>query len=122
MSCIFSAAGVACSMMKLLLWLVLLSGPAHPPKVKYSLSSCYCGLFVWSFLSGPAHPHKVRYSLSNSYEREYSHFQEGVHPPESANILTEQATITALRENISHLGGCAGPERQTPYEQATITA
>ena len=42
------AIHLSCCMMKLLLWLVLLSGPAHPPKVKYSLSSCYCGLFVWS--------------------------------------------------------------------------
>ena len=25
--------------------------------------SCYCGLLVWSFLSGPAHPPKEKYSL-----------------------------------------------------------
>ena len=69
-----------------------LSGPAHPPKEKYSLKlllwlalstriqwpfrtttpyqreifsqSCYCGLFIWRVLPGPAHPPKVKYSLS----------------------------------------------------------
>ena len=29
------------------------------------LSSCYCGLFVFSFLSGLAHPPKVKYSLKS---------------------------------------------------------
>ena len=48
----------------LLVW-SFLSGPAHPPKVKYS-SLCYCSLFsllVYSGLSGPAHPPKEKYSL-----------------------------------------------------------
>ena len=54
------------SLSKLLLWLALcicISGPAHTPKVKYSLTSCYCGLFVWSFLSGPAHPQSEIFSV-----------------------------------------------------------
>ena len=69
-----------CGLLSLLVYSGL-SGPAHPPKEKYSLKavivacsvylhfrtstpsqreifsqSCYCGLLVWSFLSGPAHP------------------------------------------------------------------
>ena len=54
---------------KLLLWLVLcicISGPAHPPKVKYS-RLCYCSLFsllVCIGLLRPAHTPKVKYSLS----------------------------------------------------------
>ena len=69
---------------------IFLPGPAHSPKVKYSLTavilvclygisfqtstpsqneilsqSCYCFLFVWSFLSGPAHPVKVKYTLKS---------------------------------------------------------
>ena len=40
-----------------------LSGPTQPPKMKYSLKSCYCVLFIWSLISGPAHPPKVKYSL-----------------------------------------------------------
>ena len=125
-----------CGLLSLLVY-SFLSGPAHPPKEKYSLSqlllwlvrmefpfrtstpsqreifsltavivacslcsytvsfqdqhtlpkrnilshSCYCGLFVWSFLSGPAHPPKEKYSLSQ--------------------LLLLYFT----------LGGCAGPER-----------
>ena len=53
---------------------------AHPPKVKYSLSRCYCGLFVWSFLLGPAHPPKEKYSVHVACSER------------------EQATITALRQ------------------------
>ena len=77
---------------KLLLWLVLLSGPAHPPKVKYSLKTvivacsvylhfrstpsqseifsqavivaCSLCSYVCIGLPGPAHPPKVKYSLS----------------------------------------------------------
>ena len=32
-------------------------------EIVYSSQSCYCGLLVWSFLSGPAHPPKEKYSL-----------------------------------------------------------
>ena len=32
------------------------------PKWNILTESCYCGLFVWSFLSGPVHPPKVKYS------------------------------------------------------------
>ena len=49
---------------KLLLWLVLLSGPAHPPKEKYSLSKLLLWLALCICLPGPAHPPKVKYSLS----------------------------------------------------------
>ena len=77
-----------CGLLSLLVYSGL-SGPAHPPKEKYSLKavivacsvylrfrtstpsqreifsqSCYCGLLVWSFLSGPAHPPKEKYSLN----------------------------------------------------------
>ena len=33
------------------------------PKRNILSHSCYCGLLVWSFLSGPAHPPKEKYSL-----------------------------------------------------------
>ena len=42
----------------------VLSGPLDPPKEKNSLKSCYCSLFLWSFLSAPTHPPKVKYSVS----------------------------------------------------------
>ena len=38
-----------------------LSTPEHPPKVKYSLKSCYCSFFCIFGLSRPKHPPKVKY-------------------------------------------------------------
>ena len=34
-----------------------------PSQSEIFSQNCYCGLLVWSFLSGPAHPPKVKYSL-----------------------------------------------------------
>ena len=85
-----------CGLLSLLVYSGL-SGPAHPPKEKYSLKavivacsvylrfrtstpcqreifsqSCYCGLLVWSFLSGPAHPPKyTRAERTSCNNRKY---------------------------------------------------
>ena len=48
------------------MWLALcicISGPAHPPKVKYSLSQLLLWLALCICISGPAHPPKEKYSL-----------------------------------------------------------
>ena len=43
--------------------------------------SCYCGLLVWSFLSGPAHPPKKKYSLKAVIVAcsVYLHFRTSTH-------------------------------------------
>ena len=54
------------SLSQLLLWLALcicVSGPAHPPKEKYSLSQLLLWLALCICVSGPAHPPKENYSL-----------------------------------------------------------
>ena len=51
---------------QLLLWLARMEFPfrtSTPSQRKIFSQSCYCGLLVWSFLSGPAHPPKEKYSL-----------------------------------------------------------
>ena len=66
---------VACSLCSYVC--IGLPGPAHPPKVKYSLKSkdvivaCSLCSYVCIGLPGPAHPPKVKYSLKASVERCY---------------------------------------------------
>ena len=40
------------------------SRTSTPSQREIFSQSCYCGLLVWSFLSGPAHPPKEKYSLT----------------------------------------------------------
>ena len=111
---------------KLLLLLVLcigLSGPAHPPKVKYSLKSCYCCLFYvlafqdqhtlpkWNILSQSSYCrferifHFGRVCWSWKANSNNNSFSENISLWEGVLVLKgqyiEQATITALRQNIS---------------------
>ena len=114
---------------KLLLLLVLcigLSGPAHPPKVKYSVSKLLLLLVLCIGLSGPAHPPKVKYSVSKLLLLLLA-FQDQ-HTLPKWNILggcagpeRPIATITALRQNISLWEGVLVLKGQY-IEQATITA
>ena len=55
----FQSYFVACSLCSYVC--IGLSRPVHPPKVKYSLKSCYCSLFCIFDLSRPKHPPKVKY-------------------------------------------------------------
>ena len=73
-------------------------GPAHPPKVKYSVSKLLLLLVLCIGLSGPAHPPKVKYSVSKLLLLLLA-FQDQHTLPKW--IETEYFT----------LGGCAGPER-----------
>ena len=75
-----------------------------------SSQSCYCCLFIWSFLSGPALESEIfclkavivacSYGVSNSR-------------PAHTYKQREQATITALRQNISL--SSSGPEMSMEY-------
>ena len=108
--------------------------------VKYSVKSCYCCLFYVIGLSGPAHPLKVKYSVSKLIVAcsMYWPFRtstpsqseifclkavivaiglSGPAHPSQSEIFCLKALIVDLREYFT-LGGCAGPERPI----ATITA
>ena len=88
-----------------------LSGPAHPHKVKYSLKSCYCVLFIWSFLSGLAHPLKVKYSLKDLIVAcplcSYTVAFQDQHTLPKRNILS-QSCYCGLLSLLKH-GALSGP-------------
>ena len=48
-----------CGLLSLLVCVYWPARTSTPSQSEIFSQSCYCGLFVWSFLSGPAHPPKV---------------------------------------------------------------
>ena len=92
---------------QLLLWFVHMEFPfrtSTPPQNEIFSQSCYCGLFVWSFLSGPAHPLKVKYSLKAVIVAcslcSYSGLSGPVHPPKGKYSLKAVIVACCLCSNI----------------------
>ena len=94
---------------KLLLLLVLcigLSGPAHPPKVKYSVKSCCCLFYVLAFQDQHTLPKWNILSQSS-----YCRFERIFHFGRVCWSWKANSNNNSFETEYFTLGGCAGPER-----------
>ena len=87
-----------------------ISGPAHPPKEKYSLRTTHNNRF--SNISGPAHPPKEKYSLSQ--------------PQSVPKLIIRRYGDTAydsyIAETMVPLRSSFRPRKQTRFESDPVTS
>ena len=87
-----------------------ISGPAHPPKEKYSLRTSHNNRF--SNISGPAHPPKEKYSLSQ--------------PQSVPKLIIRRTGDTAydsyIAEILIPLRSAFKPRKQTRFESDPVTS
>ena len=87
-----------------------ISGPAHPPKEKYSLGTTHNNRF--SNISGPAHPPKEKYSLSQ--------------PQSVPKLIIRRYGDTAydsyIAETMVPLRSAFKPRKQTRFESDPVTS
>ena len=100
-----------------------ISGPAHPPKEKYSLRTTHNNRF--SNISGPAHPPKEKYSLSGSThppEVKYSHSQPQSVPKLIIRRYGDTAYDSYIAETMVPLRSAFKPRKQTRFESDPVTS
>ena len=101
-----------------------ISGPAHPPKEKYSLTRTnYNNRF--SNISGPAHPPKEKYSLSGPThppEVKYSHSQPQSVPKLIIRCYGDTAYDSYIAETMVPLRSAFKPRKQTRFESDPVTS
>ena len=87
-----------------------ISGPAHPPKEKYSLRTTHNNRFL--NISGPAHPPKEKYSLSQ--------------PQSVPKLIIRRYGDTAynsyIAETMVPLRSAFKPRKQTRFESNPVTS
>ena len=81
-----------------------ISGPAHPPKEKYSLGTSHNNRF--SNISGPAHPPKEKYSL----------YQPKSVPKLIIRCTGDTAYDSYIAETLIPLRSAFKPRKQTRFE------
>ena len=86
------------------------SGPAHPPKEKYSLGTSHNNRF--SNISGPAHPPKEKYSLS----------QPQSVPKLIIRCYGDTAYDSYIAETMVPLRSTFKPRKQTRFESDPVTS
>ena len=86
------------------------SGPAHPPKEKYSLGKSHNNHF--SNISGPAHPPKEKYSLS----------QPQSVPKLIIRCYGDTAFDSYIAETLIPLRSTFKPRNQTRFESDPVTS
>ena len=86
------------------------SGPAHPPKEKYSLGASHNNHF--SNISGPAHPPKEKYSLS----------QPQSVPKLIIRCYGDTAYDSYIAETMVPLRSTFKPRKQTRFESNPVTS
>ena len=100
-----------------------ISGPAHPPKEKYSLRTTHNNRF--SNISGPAHPPKEKYSLSgptHPLEVKYSHSQPQSVPKLIIRCYGDTAYDSYIAETMVPLRSAFKPRKQTRFESDPVTS
>ena len=85
-----------------------ISGPAHPPKEKYSLKTSHNNRF--SNISGPAHPPKEKYSLLKSM------------PKLIIRCYGDTAYDSYIAETLIPLRSSFKPRKQTRFESNSVTS
>ena len=101
-----------------------ISGPAHPPKEKYSLTrTSHNNRF--SNISGPAHPPKEKYSLSGPTHPpkvKYSHSQPQSVPKLIIRCYGDTAYDSYIAETMVPLRSTFKPRKQTRFESDPVTS
>ena len=100
-----------------------ISGPAHPPKEKYSLRTSHNNHF--SNISGPAHPPKEKYTLSGPThppEVKYSHSQPQSVPKLIIRRYGNTAYDSYIAETMVPLRSAFKPRKQTRFESNPVTS
>ena len=108
---------------KLLLWPAHMEFPLRtstPSQREIFSQRCYCGLLVWSFLSGPAHPPKEKYSLKAVIVAcsVYLHFR--ISTPSQSQIFSLTAVIVTCSMYLHFR--TSTPSRSEIFSQVVIVA
>ena len=101
-----------------------ISGPAHPPKEKYSLTRTNHNN-RFSNISGPAHPPKEKYSLSGPTHPpkvKYSHSQPQSVPKLIIRRYGDTAYDSYIAETMVPLRSAFKPRKQTRFESDPVTS
>ena len=100
-----------------------ISGPAHPPKEKYSLRTGHNNRF--SNISGPAHPPKEKYLLSGPTHPpkvKYSLSQPQSVPKLIIRCYGDTAYDSYIAETLVPLRSTFKPRQQTQFESDPVTS
>ena len=97
-----------------------ISGPAHPPKEKYSLKTSHNNRF--SNISGPAHPPKEKYSLAHPPKEKYSLSQPQSVPKLIIRRYGDTAYDSYIAETLIPLRSTFKPRKQTRFESNPVTS
>ena len=100
-----------------------ISGPAHPPKEKYSVGTSHNNRFL--NIPGPAHPPKEKYSLSGPThppEVKYSHSQPQSVPKLIIRRYGDTANDSYIAETMVPLRNAFKPRKQTRFESNPVTS
>ena len=102
---------------------LIISGPAHPPKEKYSLRTGHNNHF--SNISGPAHPPKEKYSLlgpQHPPKVNYSLSQPQSVPKLIIRRYGDTAYDSYIAETLVPLRSAFKPRKQTRFESDPVTS
>ena len=97
-----------------------ISGPAHPPKEKYSLRTGHNNCF--SNILGPAHPPKEKYSLAHPPKEKYSLSQPQSVPKLIIRCYGDTAYDSYIAETLIPLRSAFKPRKQTRFESDPVTS